>query len=289
MKVVLAGAFGNLGAEILKCLVAEGHEVVAAGRREKKIDGLEGKYTFFPIDVQNSESLKGLCDGADVLITTVGLTTASAELTAYDVDYQGNLNLLREAERAGVKSFNYISVIACDHADAKKVPMLHAKYLLEQELKKSGMNYVIYRPTGYFYDIVKVFRPYIEKGEMQLLRGYGSIRANVVDCPDFAHFITRHMNDANCVYEVGGKETYTYEQMAKLCFDAADKPIVIKYVPKFLFAILANLPKIKKEGKHDIILFSQFTLCHDLVGKDVTGEGSFAEYIKKTFGVKGSK
>ena len=30
MKVVLAGAFGNLGADILKLLVAEGHEIVAA-------------------------------------------------------------------------------------------------------------------------------------------------------------------------------------------------------------------------------------------------------------------
>ena len=30
MKVVLAGAFGNLGAEILKCLCADGHEVIAA-------------------------------------------------------------------------------------------------------------------------------------------------------------------------------------------------------------------------------------------------------------------
>ena len=30
MKIVLAGAFGNLGAEILKCLCKAGHEVVAA-------------------------------------------------------------------------------------------------------------------------------------------------------------------------------------------------------------------------------------------------------------------
>ena len=30
MKVVLAGAFGRLGSEILKRLVAQGHEVIAA-------------------------------------------------------------------------------------------------------------------------------------------------------------------------------------------------------------------------------------------------------------------
>ena len=45
MKVVLAGAFGNLGAEILKCLVNEGHEVVAADLKEVPVPGTEGKYT----------------------------------------------------------------------------------------------------------------------------------------------------------------------------------------------------------------------------------------------------
>lgn len=284
MKVVLAGAFGNLGAEILKKLVADGHEIIAAGRTERPIPGAIGKYKFAAIDAMKPETLKGLCDGADVVITTMGLTTASKTLSCYDVDYAGNLNLYKEACAAGVKTFNYISVIACDLPEAENVPMLNAKYMMEKELMQGSMDHVIYRPTGYFYDIIKVFRPYIEKGEMQLLKGCGKVKANVVDCPDFAEFIVRHMCDSNVTYEVGGKETYTYEEMANLCFDAAGKPTVIKYVPKFMFKILANLPKIKKEGKHDVILFSEFTLNHDLVGKDETGSASFAEYIKKSFG-----
>ena len=42
MKVVLAGAFGNLGSEILKILCREGHEVIAADLKEKPVDGTEG-------------------------------------------------------------------------------------------------------------------------------------------------------------------------------------------------------------------------------------------------------
>jgi nucleoside-diphosphate-sugar epimerase len=145
------------------------------------------------------------------------------------------------------------------------------------------MDYVIHRPTGYFYDIIKVFRPFIEKGEMQLLKGYGDVKANVVSCPDFAEFIVQTLDRKNEVFEVGGKETYTYEEMAKLCFDAAKKPLVIKYAPKFLFSILANLPKIKKAGKRDVILFSKFTLSHDLVGRDEVGNSSFKEYIYESF------
>ncbi len=286
MKIVLAGAFGNLGFEILKVLAAKGYEIVAADLKEKEVNGLEGKYTFRSIDATKKETLSGLCDGADIVITTMGLTTASTKFTAYDIDYQGNLNLLEEAKKAGVPKFNYISVIACREPGAEKVPMLHAKAMFEDELKKSGLRYVIYRPTGYFYDIAKVFKPYVDKGEMQLLKGYHNVKANVVDCPDFAAFIEKHMLDTDKIYEVGGKETYTYEEMAKMCFKAAGKPVVIKDSPIWMFSMLANLPMIKKAGKHDIILFSKWTLSHDLVGKDVTGSASFAEYIKEYFGRK---
>ena len=286
MKVLLAGAFGNLGFEILKQLVEKKYEVIAADLKEKENNGLEGKYTFKAIDATNPETLKGICDGVDTVITTMGLTTSSTRFTAYDIDYQGNLNLYNEAKKANVRKFNYISVISCDEPGAEKVPMLHAKYMLEQEIKKGDMSYVIYRPTGYFYDIAKVFKPYVDKGEMQLLKGYHNVKANVVDCPDFAKFIVEHMDDENVTYNVGGKETYSYEEMAKMCFKAANKPVIIKDSPIWMFSILANLPKIKKEGKHDIIMFSKWTLSHDLVGDTKVGEASFAEYIKDYFGGK---
>lgn len=286
MKVLLAGAFGNLGFEILKQLVEKKYEVIAADLKEKENNGLEGKYTFKAIDATNPETLKGICDGVDTVITTMGLTTSSTRFTAYDIDYQGNLNLYNEAKKANVRKFNYISVISCDEPGAEKVPMLHAKYMLEQEIKKGDMSYVIYRPTGYFYDIAKVFKPYVDKGEMQLLKGYHNVKANVVDCPDFAKFIVEHMDDENVTYNVGGKETYTYEEMAKMCFKAVNKPVIIKDSPIWMFSILANLPKIKKEGKHDIIMFSKWTLSHDLVGDTKVGEASFAEYIKDYFGGK---
>lgn len=283
MKIALAGAFGNLGLEILKQLVNTSNEIVALDLCEKDIPELNGKYEFKKIDVTNVETLKDTLVGCDTVITTVGLTGASTKFDCYDIDFLGNLNLYNEALASGVKKFIYISVIACDIKDAKKVPMLNAKKKFEDVLKSGSIDYVIHRPTGYFYDIIKVFRPYVELGEMQLLKGYGHVKANVVDCPDFAKFIVDTMDSTNKVYEVGGKETYTYEEMAKLCFDAANKPLKIKYAPKFLFSILANLPKIKKAGKKDIILFSRFTLSHDLVGKDIVGEASFKEYIEKSF------
>ncbi len=52
MKVLLAGAFGNLGIEILRVLIEGGHEIIAADLKEKENNGLEGKGKFV-IDTNN--------------------------------------------------------------------------------------------------------------------------------------------------------------------------------------------------------------------------------------------
>ncbi len=281
MKVVLAGAYGKLGSDILKALLAEGHEVVAADMIDREVEGVDkSAYSYKKLDVTDAESLKGLCDGADAVITTVGLTATSATLTNYDIDYHGNLNLLNEAKAAGVKKFVYISVIKADKAP--DVPMLHAKYLLEEELKKSGIDYVIHRPTGYFYDIVKVFRPMIENGKVTLL-GKKPVHANVIDTPDFAEFIVKHIGDTNVTYNVGGKETWSYEEIARMCFAAAGKEPVIKRAPAWLFDVLGSLPKNKKNGKQAILKFSKWTLTEEMVGDTTYGEHSFKQYIEDSF------
>ena len=279
MKVVLAGAFGHLGEDILRSLVKAGHEVTAADLFVREIDGLTGFKTV-QADLSKPEAVKGLCEGADCVITTVGLTKASATVTAYDVDFGANKNLVDEAVRAGVRNFAYVSVLKADKAP--DVPMLDAKAKLEDYLKKSGLTWVIFRPTGYFYDIAKVFMPMIEKGKVTLL-GKNPVHANVVDTPDFADFIVAHMTDKNKTYDVGGKETYSYEELAKMFFAAAGKEPKISYAPTWLFDVLAWVNKRKKNGKDAIIKFSKWTLTEEMVGNTIVGDASFAEYIKNCY------
>ena len=231
MKVVLAGAFGHLGQDILRELVKQGHEVIAT-------------------------------------------------VSCYDVDYQGNMNLLAEAKRAGVRNFAYVSVLKADGNPS--VPMLDAKAKFEAELKKSGLDWVIFRPSGYFYDIAKVFMPMIEKGKVTLL-GNKAVHCNVVDTPDFAAFIVEHMCDSGKLYNVGGKETWSYEELARMFFAAAGKEPNISRAPVWLFDVLAWVNKQKKNGKEAIIRFSKWTLTEEMVGDTVVGEASFAAYIKSCY------
>jgi uncharacterized protein YbjT (DUF2867 family) len=281
MKIVLAGAYGHLGGDILKALESKRHDIVALDFNERPIEfSGNGTVTFKACDVTKKEMLSGLCDGADMVISTVGLTKASKEVTSYDIDLNGNLNILEEAKKAGVPKFVYISVI---HADEHpEIPLLDAKAKFEKALKESGLEYIIYRPTGYFYDIVHVLKPMVDKGAINLLSGKPGV-ANVIATEDFADYIADHLDEKNKTISIGGTETYNYDEISQMCFEAANKTCVIKRAPAFLFDILIFINTIKKTGKADIIKFSKFTLTGDLVGEVKYGKQSFAKYIKESF------
>ena len=279
MKVVIAGSFGNLGRELLTVYVQAGHEVIAADKEVNR-DLVKGTYSTTVIDVTKPETLRGLCDGADMVISTVGLTTASSLVTHYDIDYSGNTNLLAEAVRAKVKKFIYISVIKAETDST--IPMLDAKYRFEQELKGSGIPFIIFRPTGYFYDIAKVFKPMIEKGKISLL-GKEDVYANVISTYDFAHAIFMQQESVNTVIEAGGKETYSYQQIAEMFFEAAGKKSKIQRLPVWVFDIIAWVAKKRNNGTYAIITFSKWTLTHNMVADQTFGEQSFKAYITQCY------
>lgn len=280
MKVAIAGAFGHLGYDILKQAINKGYDVVALDIKEKDVEE-KGKYVFYPIDATKKETMNGVLDGVDVIISTVGLVSKSAKVTNYDVDLNGNLNLLEEAKKAGVKKFIYVSVI---HAEtAPDVPMLDSKYKFEEELKKSGLSYSIVRPTGYFYDIAHVFMPMIEKGKVTLL-GKKNYPVNVIDTSDLADFIINHVETSeNSFDEIGGKETYNYEEIAKMFFAASNKKVKISRAPVFLFDLIIKKAKKKNDGSEAIIRFSKWTLTHAMEGSVKYGEKSFKEYISSLY------
>lgn len=276
MKVLLAGAFGHLGSDVLKALVDAGHEVIAADVVTRELDF--GGFTPLKIDMTSKEALKGTCDGVDVVVTTVGLTKASEKLTPEDVDYGANKNLLDEAISAGVKHYAYVSVLKAEKG--AHVPMLGAKAKMEKYLKASGMTYAIFRPTGYFYDTAHIFQPKVEAGKVTLLKTKTPVRCNVIDTRDFADFIVKHMADDNKEYDVGGKETYTYKEIAEMFFEAAGKKPKISYSPVFLFDMII---KKSPEWKKGVMMFGKWTMTEDMVADIHYGDRSFKAYIKEIY------
>ena len=60
------------------------------------------------VKITNRQSLSRCCGTMEVVSPTVGITRQKDGLSYMDVDYQANINLLEEAQLAGVGKFIYV-------------------------------------------------------------------------------------------------------------------------------------------------------------------------------------
>ena len=133
-KILVGGATGYLGRYLIMELKKQGYWVRALARSASKLNDLnECIDEVFEGEVTRPESLSGLCEGIDVVISVIGITRQKDGLTYMDVDYQGNKNLLDLAMQHNVSKFLYISVINAHLM--KDLKMIQAKERFVDELK----------------------------------------------------------------------------------------------------------------------------------------------------------
>lgn len=148
-----------------------------------------------------------------------------------DVDYQDNVNLLRQAKESGVKKFVYVSVLNGEHL--KYLKICEAKEMFVERLKESGLDYCIVRPNGFFSDMSEIFGM-AEKGRVYLF-GTGDVKVNPIHGADLAKIcvdaaITGPVQEIN----VGGSQTLTHNKMAMIAFKVLGKEPKITYLPDWL-------------------------------------------------------
>ena len=134
-----------------------------------------------------------------------------------DVDYQANKNLLEEAQKSGVRKFIYVSVL--NGEKMKHLKICEAKEKFVDELKKSGLDYVVVRPNGFFSDMSEFFTM-AQKGRIYLF-GNGELRANPIHGGDLANRCIDAISGKENEIRVGGPETLSQNEIAAVAFDVA--------------------------------------------------------------------
>jgi uncharacterized protein YbjT (DUF2867 family) len=151
--VLVFGATGNLGVEIVQDLTARGDKVTAFVRSSSDRSAIAPLGVDFVVgDVMDSASVLAAFQAGeyDAVITTIGAAREA------NVDYQGNANIFNAAKQAGVSRVIMISTIgAGDSAQAAPLisrialaSVLPQKTRAEDELRASGLDYTIMRPGG---------------------------------------------------------------------------------------------------------------------------------------------
>ena len=217
-KVLVAGATGYLGNFVVKELKKRNYWVRVLIRKEsqkEKFNNMEVD-EFFIGEVTQPKTIMGITENIDWVFTSIGITRQKDKLTYLDVDYQGNLNLLLEAEKTKVEFFEYVSVFGADKVPELKI--IQAKEKFVDRLKQSSIKSSIIRPTGFFGDLKELLK--MGKGGKMYLIGKGENRINPISGNDLAIACIDSMENSKSEVNVGGPKVYTQNQLAEVTFNA---------------------------------------------------------------------
>ena len=279
MKIVLAGASGNLGIALTERLLADGHAVIAIDANTQRLNPIRDRLTgLHSIDLRSADTLQGILNDVDLVITTVGIGRPKKLSDYQQVDYQANLNLLLAAQSCGVKRFIYTSVVQVDSDPS--VPLLKAKLTFEKELKKSGLKWLIIRPSGYFTDIWRTFMMQAQKGRVTLIRTDKSFRFTPILPDDVASFISRNLDLDGQSIMLGGPQDFTYAEISQLCFDILKKQSQIQAIPLPIFNVFLACLRMINPPVYGVMSFLRWASTTDLTAPHV-GTQNIREYLLK--------
>ncbi|HCH7935291.1 MULTISPECIES: SDR family oxidoreductase [Providencia] len=231
-KVLVAGATGYLGQYLVAELKKQGYWVRALVRRQNQQGLVASADHIYVGEVTEPNTLHGVTEGIDVVISAVGITRQKDGLTYMDVDYQGNINLLDEAIADEVKQFVYVSAI--DGDKNRHLKIFEAKERFADELKQSSLSSIIVRPNGYFSDMGD-FLKMAASGRVYLF-GDGHVQINPISGKDLAEFIVKALNQGQVRQElsVGGPEVLSLNDIANCAAQALGQDIKISYLPDWV-------------------------------------------------------
>ena len=268
-RVMVAGATGYIGGGVLQVLYQKGFWIRALCRDPSRLVNPHWCQEIFVGHATRPETLKGLCEGIDVVFSSIGIRSFKGHPNIWEVDYQGNLNILQAAKQAGVKHFIFVSVVRGAQM-ARLSPIAAAREKVAQAVKESGMDYTIFAPTGFFNDMAEFFNAAQNKGVIRLF-GDGSGQINPLSALDFGEEVVKVILSPelrNKVKTVGGCETFTHRQIAELAFQVLGKKPSIKTIPAGMAWLIASLLRPFNYNAYALFKFFEFIARTP----DLTGE-----------------
>ncbi len=276
MKTVLiAGATGYLGRFLCKEYQRRGWYVTALVRNAVVAKTLCADQ-LIEAEATVPESLAGIMSGVDLVISALGITRQADGLGYWDVDYQANLNLLHEAEKAEVGRFAYVHVL--NASLMPDVALVAAKAAFVERLKESPLAKTVIAPSGYFSDMGDILSM-AQAGRVWLF-GDGSNRINPIHGADLAAATAEAIKQKKSWLDVGGPDVFSLREVAELAFASHDVPPRITCLPDGVRrAALWLLPWITPREVHGPAQFFLSAMALDMVG-DRHGTHHLSDYFK---------
>ncbi|MFE4515785.1 SDR family oxidoreductase [Kitasatospora sp. NPDC056783] len=249
--VLVTGATGTLGREVVRLLAERGVAVRGLSRRARAGgDGVE----WVVGDLESGAGIAGAMAGVEVVVdcaTTQGKADVAAVRT-----------LAAEAREAGVRHLVYVSIVGID-----RVPLSYyrTKLACERLVRESGLGWTVLRATQFHDLVLRVFDASVKLPVFPVLSGAAF---QPVDAREVAEALADLVGEgpAGFAPEVGGPRVRSYRELAEAYLRAAGKrrPLLPLRLPG------ATARGLRAGG--------------NLTPERAVGRGTFEEALERRFG-----
>lgn len=226
--ILVVGASGTVGSELVSLLKAEGHQVRTTTSKEPKTaDAVK-------IDIATGEGVHKAFEGVEkaFLLSPPG----------YADHYKMLSPLIQEAKRRGLKKVVLMTAMGAN-ADENS-----GFRRAEIELEKSGLNYNIVRPNWFMQNFNTFWIGGIQQFGKILLPA-GQAKTSFIDAKDISAVVAKLLTSdkfANRDFDITGPEAIDHAAVARALSEVSGKNIVYEDIPEQTFLnglYAAGLPR----------------------------------------------
>lgn len=230
MEILVFGATGNIGREIVRALADHKDVKVRIGSRSPK--QARAAFAELPqvepvlLDWREPQTLETALAGAEKLVIVNPLSPEIPEQTAA---------LLAAAKRAGVKQVLRSSVLGAGEPD----PIEEAKWHhgADEAVRNSGIPWVILKPNQYFQNFVNFGTDHTVRSQGAIYLPYADSGVSNIDTRDIGEIAARILRDEIAAhsgreYVLTGAAAHTMSELAESISAELGKPVQYVAVPE---------------------------------------------------------
>ena len=252
--ILLTGATGNVGSQVLRRLTARGERVRVLVRDQRRLGSERVRVQIALGDLSDPASFRNALRGVDVVVHLAAAIRDQPRASMEELNSVATLRLVRAAERAGAKRFVFFSAIGASlHSRAR---FFRAKALAERAVEESELATTVFSPSI-------VYSP--DDPWVTLLRRFSLLPAVPIAGPGRARYQPIWAGDvADCViaeldragsngsgrhrFELAGPETLSYDDIARVALRAWGRQRRLLHVP--LPVVRAGLGAVEAISRH---------------------------------------
>lgn len=218
-NILVTGASGNLGRDVVAALVDKGFRVKAASRQPEKLAAREG-IEVVALDYESPNTFDGALAGVDgvFLVAPPMDPEAPAKLAPF----------IEKAKEAGVGHIVFTSALGVDQNE--QAPLR----VIERALMESGIQYTILRPNFFMENFSTGFTGPMIRHNAGIFLAADDAKTSFISVVDIANvaavaFADQHYGKE---YNLTGPEALDHAQVARIVGDVIGREIAYHALPE---------------------------------------------------------